>query len=317
MIKKILTALKIFWQNNLRTILFYVFLVPVLIFVVVLPTLGDSGFQKIPARLVSALPLVVFLVVLRNIKSHQLFGEFTLISLVFSGGGFFLAYNNSINPSIVSFLNTEWVIALVVLFAACIGLLLVFQDRLGTFWRRTVLLPIVLCEIVFGILMGLELYLPPPPPTPYWGGCFIEGTLVWTPDGMSSIESIRAGNVVYAYDTQLAVVVEATVINVIPKTRTELLTIGKKLQVTPEHPMAVIHNGDVIWKEANKLSIGDCLVSETGSCVEIHSIVRHQNLASPVSVINLSVSEPNNFFVIMGDKPVLVHNKTVPCVGCP
>jgi hypothetical protein len=141
------------------------------------------------------------------------------------------------------------------------------------------------------------------------GGCFVEGTLVWTPEGALAIESMKEENIVYAYDITQTTIVEATVENVIRKTRTELLTIDGDLQVTLEHPMAVINSdGNIVWKEAGKLSVGECLVSQTGSCVNIRSIT-HRNLSSPVSVINLSVSLPNNFFVIMGDKPILVHNK--------
>jgi hypothetical protein len=133
--------------------------------------------------------------------------------------------------------------------------------------------------------------------------CFVAGTLVSTTDGMKAIETIAAGDMVYAYDFDSDTVVEAAVDKVFTATDSQIyrISVGSELiGVTSPHPFYVKGRG---WVKAKDLSVGDALVTRGGATVVINSIAV-ENVTVPV--YNIEVDGMHNYFVT--EVEFLVHN---------
>ena len=149
-----------------------------------------------------------------------------------------------------------------------------------------------------------------------FGTCFTAGTLVRTPGGDRPIETLRAGDKVYAVDqvtgAELVEIVEETFV----RTTTTLfhLTIGgSTVTTTAEHPFMVTGMG---WVQAGDLRVGDPLVTTGeptvatgGSALTIEAIrVEDLDQAHAVTVYNIHVRTHHTYYVLAGDLPVLLHN---------
>lgn len=133
-------------------------------------------------------------------------------------------------------------------------------------------------------------------------GCFIAGTLVWTPDGSIPIDSLKEGMSIYAYDTEAQKVTGEKVEQAYGRTVDRLIEVkfeDQKIVTTSEHPFYV-RNG---WLEAKDLKKGDTLFTTSDQVL----VVSQTNVIDTVvQVFNVTVSNQHNYFV--GEGRVLVHN---------
>jgi hypothetical protein len=142
-----------------------------------------------------------------------------------------------------------------------------------------------------------------------FGKCFVAGTLIHTPDGPKPIEEIRVGDKVWAHDLatgrdELQLVAETFV-----RSTDELfhLTVNDQVvSTTAEHPFMVQGRG---WIDAAFLRVGDLLVTPEGTTVPIEAIETETRDPENVeTVYNFHVETHSNYYVYVGDTPVLVHN---------
>lgn len=95
------------------------------------------------------------------------------------------------------------------------------------------------------------------------GSCFAAGTRVATPDGQRAIESLNAGDKVYAVDPNTMELVTKRVLQTHRHLDKELLKLtlsdGRTLQVTEEHPF--FDPGSRRWRAAGILAAGDRVVA--------------------------------------------------------
>ena len=135
--------------------------------------------------------------------------------------------------------------------------------------------------------------------------CFVAGMVVLTGLGKTAIESIRAGDKVWAWNEKTGSISLKTVQETYVKESNELvhLTIkGEEIIMTPGHPFYSPVKG---WVKAIDLRAGDILVLMGGEYVTLE-LVQHEILESPAKVYNLNVDEDHTYFVSANG--VLVHN---------
>jgi len=141
-----------------------------------------------------------------------------------------------------------------------------------------------------------------------FGTCFTAGTLVRTPGGDRPIETLRAGDKVYAVDQVTGAELVESVEETFVRTTTTLfhLTVnGHTVTTTAEHPFMVTGMG---WVQAADLRAGDLLTTPGGTVVL--DATRTQTVAEqdPVTVYNIHVRTHHTYYVLAGAVPVLVHN---------
>lgn len=88
--------------------------------------------------------------------------------------------------------------------------------------------------------------------------CLVEGTGISTPSGRKRIEDIQIGDTVYSYNEETGEIDEDKVTKLYKSKSDRLLRVkskGKKLFITPEHPVYVPARGG--WIKAEKLKTGD------------------------------------------------------------
>ena len=137
------------------------------------------------------------------------------------------------------------------------------------------------------------------------GLCFVAGTSVLTQDGEVAIESIRTGDMVWAWDETTDTVVLKEVVETYVNKTEELVHVfvnGEEIVATPGHPFYSPVKG---WTEAIHLRAGDVLILVNGEHVIIEK-VQHEILELPVTVYNFQVEDYHTYFV--GDAGILVHN---------
>lgn len=126
-----------------------------------------------------------------------------------------------------------------------------------------------------------------------------------TEQGAAPIETIRAGDKVWAWNEETGHVSLKTVNETYVNEADELIHLtvkGKEIPTTPTHPFYSPVRG---WLKAVDLRAGDILVLVNGEYV-ILELVQHEILESPVKVYNLNVDEDHTYYV--SDDGVLVHN---------
>lgn len=126
-----------------------------------------------------------------------------------------------------------------------------------------------------------------------------------TVDGVVNIEDIRVGDMVYSMDltTGEKVVQPVTWVQgerYIDATYT-ICAAGEEIVATYEHPFYA--NGE--WVAAEKLSVGDELLTMSGNTVTIDNIV-YTKLDKPMRVYNFTVDGTHNYLVSAAG--ILVHN---------
>ncbi|MDU1253728.1 polymorphic toxin-type HINT domain-containing protein [Intestinibacter bartlettii] len=140
-------------------------------------------------------------------------------------------------------------------------------------------------------------------------GCFVEGTLVLTENGLVPIEDIEVGDYVWAENPETGEIELKEVLNTFEKQVDTIVTItidGEKIQTTEAHLFYVEGTG---WIPASMLQEGDTLSLEDGREVPVQSIetITYNHY---VNVYNFEVEDFHTYYV--SDVSVLTHNRT-PC----
>lgn len=159
------------------------------------------------------------------------------------------------------------------------------------------------------------------------GGCFPAGTPVLTPDGPRPIESIAAGDSVYAFDLARARWVTAAVTKLAPYPFSgDMITFhagGKTIAATWNHPFLVVRGEKLNarrvpmdlpagepaatphgrWVEARDLRPGDVLLARPGPAVTVTQVYSRQGRAE---VFMLEIDGIHNHTA--GELGILVHN---------
>ena len=135
--------------------------------------------------------------------------------------------------------------------------------------------------------------------------CFVAGTLVLTVAGTVAIETIQAGDMVWAWDEKTGAVAPKEVVETYVNETYELIHVlvdGEEIVTTPSHPFYSPVKG---WTNAVHLRAGDVLVLVNGEYVIVEK-VQHEILETPVTVYNFEVEDYHTYFV--SEDGVLVHN---------
>ena len=136
--------------------------------------------------------------------------------------------------------------------------------------------------------------------------CFVAGTLVKAECGNVSIERIKAGDMVWAWDEATGVVALKEVVETYVNESSELIHVfvnGEEIITTPTHPFYSPIKG---WISAVHLRAGDVLVLVNGEYVVVEK-VQHEILEAPITVYNFEVADFHTYYV--GENTgILVHN---------
>jgi hypothetical protein len=136
--------------------------------------------------------------------------------------------------------------------------------------------------------------------------CFAAGTPVATPDGDKPIETIEAGDVVYAYDVAAGRLVPEPVERTKRRSNKRVATLtfssGASVDVTSNHPFFSAGVGR--WVEAGRLATGDRVLELHGDHLEEAVLVRKTAFDRAVEVYDLTIPKHHDYFAA----GVLVHN---------
>ena len=135
--------------------------------------------------------------------------------------------------------------------------------------------------------------------------CFVAGTAVLAAAGAVAIETIQAGDMVWAWDEETGEVALKEVVETYVNETYELVHVfvnGEEIVTTPGHPFYSPVKG---WTDAVNLRAGDVLVLVNGEYVVVEKI-QHEILESPVTVYNFQVEDFHTYYVT--NAGVLVHN---------
>ncbi len=143
--------------------------------------------------------------------------------------------------------------------------------------------------------------------------CFIEGTVVATPEGPRAIETIEEGDEVHACSQDLTECSIQQVKKVIFGETAFFIVLGiggENILTTPNHPIYTKNEG---WKKAKNIRLGDEVVGmeegEFGAKILKSLFVEKKSFrrfAKPVKIYNLEVEQDHTYFA--GPKRILVHN---------
>ena len=134
--------------------------------------------------------------------------------------------------------------------------------------------------------------------------CFVAGTVVLAAEGSRTIETIMAGDMVWAWDEETGEVALKEVVETYVNETDELVHVfvnGDEIITTPSHPFYSPVKG---WTDAVHLRAGDILVLLNGEYVVVEK-VQHEILETPVTVYNFQVEDYHTYYVSSG---ILVHN---------
>ncbi len=140
------------------------------------------------------------------------------------------------------------------------------------------------------------------------GGCFPAGTLILTPTGVKSIESLTVGQTILAVDeTRQAV---PTCVEAVFVARCELLTVrtsGQTLTTTADHPLllADTENGLPCFIPAGRLKPGDHIVMWQNDQAVEQAVLGVESQGIEQTVYTLRVGGPHTFIA----DGFVVHNK--------
>lgn len=140
-------------------------------------------------------------------------------------------------------------------------------------------------------------------------GCFVEGTLVLTEDGLIPIEDVEVGDYVWAENPDTGDITLKEVLDTFEKQVDTIVTItvdDEEIKTTEAHLFYIEDTG---WIPANMLQEGDILTLEDGRNVPIQRIETN-TYNHYVNVYNFEVDDFHTYYV--SDFSVLVHNET-PC----
>jgi len=140
----------------------------------------------------------------------------------------------------------------------------------------------------------------------WYGSCFLEDTLVYTPNGYRKIQDLKIGDKVYSYNEKLHVVEIDEVSQVMVNRSMDYLKVtledGTVIRVTETHPFYDKKSNS--WKPISEFEIGDTVTNSENRDIKIKSIER---VEKEETVYNLEVMNNHNYFVT--ESNILVHNK--------
>lgn len=133
--------------------------------------------------------------------------------------------------------------------------------------------------------------------------CFPKGTTVFTEKGKRNIETIKEGDLVWAWDERNNKKALKKVVST-KRAKTdviiELHTIdGDIIKTTPTHPFKT----ETEWRDAVGLKVGDTLKTFTNTTLKISKVL---HLPKDEEVFNFYVEDFHTYYV--GNKHILVHN---------
>ena len=137
--------------------------------------------------------------------------------------------------------------------------------------------------------------------------CFSGDTLVWTAHGTRRIDTLRAGEMVFAFDFARDRVVKRAIVEVFENKTQHFYDLdvgGESIHATGQHRFRVASLS--AWVAARDLEPGMRLEMINGKTVALDAIALRENLES--ETYNLSVEQASNYFVGPG---LLVHNQGV------
>ena len=137
------------------------------------------------------------------------------------------------------------------------------------------------------------------------GVCFVAGTMVLASGGYVAIETIEAGDYVWASNPETGEVAMKQVVQTFVNEATELVHViveGKEIICTTEHPFYSPMKG---WIAACNLRAGDILVTVNGEHVIVEK-VQLEILEIPIMVYNFEVADFHTYYV--SNMAILVHN---------
>ena len=140
-------------------------------------------------------------------------------------------------------------------------------------------------------------------------GCFVEGTVVLTENGLIPIENIEVGDYVWAENPETGEIELKEVLNTFEKQVDTIVAItvdGENIETTEAHLFYVENTG---WVPASILKKGDILSLEDGRNVPIESI-ETTTYNHYINVYNFEVDDFHTYYV--SNISVLTHNQT-PC----
>ncbi|WP_228484343.1 polymorphic toxin-type HINT domain-containing protein, partial [Leptospira borgpetersenii] len=139
--------------------------------------------------------------------------------------------------------------------------------------------------------------------------CFVEGTLVLTGRGLKTIEKIKVGEEVLAYDPKTEAQTFKSVVRLFQNETEELVKIkfGNDMEVvtTPGHRFFTDNRGFVL---AGELTKEDLLFDKSEQSVRIHTIEK-ETLKEKTRVFNFEVADYHTYYV--SEECILVHNDSV------
>ncbi|MBE8368081.1 polymorphic toxin-type HINT domain-containing protein, partial [Leptospira borgpetersenii] len=139
--------------------------------------------------------------------------------------------------------------------------------------------------------------------------CFVEGTLVLTGRGLKTIEKIKVGEEVLAYDPKTETQTFKSVVRLFQNETEELVKIkfGNDMEVvtTPGHRFFTDNRGFVL---AGELTKEDLLFDKSEQSVRIHTIEK-ETLKEKTRVFNFEVADYHTYYV--SEECILVHNDSV------
>ena len=138
--------------------------------------------------------------------------------------------------------------------------------------------------------------------------CVVAGTAIAAAAGYVAIETLKPGDLVWAWDEETGDVALKPVKQLFVNESDELIHLtvnGEEITTTPTHPFYVAHKG---WYAAVDLRAGDILVLVNGEYVTLEK-TQHEILEAPITVYNFEVEDYHTYYV--GTDGVLVHNKCI------
>lgn len=135
------------------------------------------------------------------------------------------------------------------------------------------------------------------------GGCFLPGTPVLTPDGSRPIETLQAGDSIYAFDENDMPVITRVLdtYRVVRDHYYMLHTEHFEVNATAEHPFYTSHG----FVTVEDLKPGDSLYLYENGSLSVETLRSIDAVYTPTIAYNLQVDEPHTFFA----NSFAVHNK--------
>jgi hypothetical protein len=132
------------------------------------------------------------------------------------------------------------------------------------------------------------------------GGCFVEGTLIDTPNGDIPIENIKLGDEIYSFndydDEKIISIVENLVSHEPDETTGKIVKIKTNLNevvTTLNHPFITIDvEGVHRWEQVSDLKVGDTVIGENGEELIIEEI---DILKMNAETYNLTIKDTHHY----------------------